>query len=242
MTSFSQATLLLNSSEIAKPAFNKAAVCRGRRNCARATITWRSVLYSANGHRLASFPEDRAEPCGKGREGKGNREKCCDFAEDSFYGVARGGWASPRDEQTLSACLSLRHVAFANFNEPEWLAAADSTFLWARHGAAEIAPRRVAGFLADGRSLRAYGLPGFAPASMSNATNQSKKRRGSRGFLPRDVSPLPPTFPCDAVALLVNWYKKRKKKKKKRISFATSAGWKKTSRIYCRTLPKFGVR
>jgi len=43
----------------------------------------------------------------------------------------RGGEGGRRREmkQTLSACLSLRHVAFANFNEPEWLAAADSTFL-----------------------------------------------------------------------------------------------------------------
>jgi len=126
--------------------------------------------------------------------GKENRGKCSDFTEDSFYGEGRADERRRGMKQTLSACLSLRHVAFANFNEPEWLAAADSTFLRARHGAAEIAPRRAAGFLADGRSLRAYGLPAFALASMSNATNRSKKRRGSRGFLPRDVSS-PRPFP-----------------------------------------------
>jgi len=62
MTSFSQATLLLNSSEIAKPAFNKAAAYRGRRNCARAyRYLAKCTLFGERPRRLASFLDDRAE-------------------------------------------------------------------------------------------------------------------------------------------------------------------------------------
>jgi len=59
-----------------------------------------------------------------------------------------------------------RNVAFANFNEPEWLAAADSTFLhFSLCGGAEIASRWEVS--CDRRILQAYGLLTLDLASIS---------------------------------------------------------------------------
>lgn len=142
MTSFSQATLLLNSSEITKLAFNKASVAPSRK----------MQLCSHNAAYEVCFISGRPRPLliSSSRAVRKKKEKIernnllselralrvrrivnsarfeNSIVEDTFLHERM----FPRRE-TDAVYLSRYESrnAFANFNEPEWLAAADSTFL-----------------------------------------------------------------------------------------------------------------
>lgn len=138
---------------------------------------------SGGGERAAGQTERKEEIRGK------SAGETLNSASNGFYGrtflPSPPSPLAPRDE-TAARCppVSLRYVAFANFNEPEWLAAADSTFLQPPHRDAARSASRACRISCDRDSLRSYGLP--------ECPNRADvRRRISRRILDQRASSLP---------------------------------------------------
>lgn len=125
MISFSHATLLLNSSETTKLRWSLinrqslAASRRAKRNYVRGTLLYEVYFISEQpglSHRLVAT-EKKGEKKRRNFSTESTTDrKFCD-SNSGRRRFLRTGVSSRRNRRCL--LVSLRHVAFANFNEPE---------------------------------------------------------------------------------------------------------------------------